>query len=159
MSAVPIIHSSSEGGSVPQLLHLTCLSEILKCKLLDLLAMHKWFGSNVWAYFLGICKHFKHTPESLTILQLPIGSIPLGTWMPKLGDFNKQPLAMLRPNAPLSAALSLLIQGDVVVFMFDENCFHIDYCISYIYYPFAAEVSSIPIVDNNDSLLDICSIR
>lgn len=39
VATVPIIHSSSEDGSCPQLLHLASLSGILKCKLLDLLAM------------------------------------------------------------------------------------------------------------------------
>ncbi|XP_061348445.1 sucrose nonfermenting 4-like protein isoform X1 [Gastrolobium bilobum] len=106
VSTVPIIHSSSEDGSFPQLLHLASLSGILKC----------------------ICRHFKHSSGSLPILQLPVGSIPLGTWVPKVGEPNGQPLAMLRPNASLGAALSMFIQ---------------------------AEVSSIPIVDDNDSLLDI----
>lgn len=32
ISTVPIIHSSSEDGSFPQLLHLASLSGILKCK-------------------------------------------------------------------------------------------------------------------------------
>ncbi|KAF7805110.1 sucrose nonfermenting 4-like protein [Senna tora] len=108
VAAVPIIHSTSQDGSFPQLLHLASLSEILKC----------------------ICRHFKHSSGSLPILHLPIGSIPLGTWVPKVGESNRQPLAMLRPNASLGAALSLLIQ---------------------------ANVSSIPIVDDNDSLLDIYS--
>ncbi|KAK2451785.1 sucrose nonfermenting protein [Trifolium repens] len=75
VSTVPIIHSSPEDGSIPQLLHLASLSGILKC----------------------ICRHFKHSAGSLPILQLSIGSIPL------------------------------------------------------------ANVSSIPIVDDNDSLLDIYS--
>ncbi|KAJ1387430.1 CBS domain [Sesbania bispinosa] len=109
VATVPIIHSSSEDGSFPELLHLASLSEILKC----------------------ICRYFKHSSGSLPILQLPIGSIPLGTWVPKVGESNKKPLAMLRPNASIGAALSLLIQ---------------------------AEVSSIPIVDLSDSLLDIYSI-
>lgn len=34
VSTVPIIHSPSEDGSFPQLLHLASLSGILKCKLL-----------------------------------------------------------------------------------------------------------------------------
>ncbi|XP_027366217.1 sucrose nonfermenting 4-like protein isoform X2 [Abrus precatorius] len=110
VATVPIIHSSSEDGSFPQLLHLASLSGILKC----------------------IRRHFKHSSGSLPILQLPIGSIPLGTWMPKMGETNKQAFAMLRPNGSLGDALSLLIR---------------------------AEVSSIPIVDNNDSLLDIYSRR
>ncbi|PPR95875.1 hypothetical protein GOBAR_AA24799 [Gossypium barbadense] len=108
VATVPIMHSTSQDGSFPQLLHLATLSEILKC----------------------ICRHFKHSASSLPILQQPICSIPLGTWVPNIGEPNGRPLAMLRPNATLGAALSLLIQ---------------------------AEVSSIPIVDENDSLLDIYS--
>ncbi|KAK7277937.1 hypothetical protein RJT34_22957 [Clitoria ternatea] len=108
VTTVPIIHSSSEDGSFPQLLHLASLSGILTC----------------------ICRHFKHCSGSLPILQQPIGSIPLGTWVPKVGESNKKPVAMLRPNASLDDALSLLIQ---------------------------AEVSSVPIVDGNGSLVDIYS--
>lgn len=51
VATVPIIQSSSEDGSFPQLLHLASLSEILKCKLLNLLGKHKWFGTKVWTYF------------------------------------------------------------------------------------------------------------
>ncbi|RDY11313.1 Sucrose nonfermenting 4-like protein, partial [Mucuna pruriens] len=108
VSTVPIIHSSSENGSFPQLLHLASLSGILK----------------------SICRHFKHSLSSLPILQLPVGSLPLGTWMPKVGEPNGRTLAMLRPSASLGAALSMFVQ---------------------------AEVSSIPIVDDNDSLLDMYS--
>lgn len=106
VSTLPIIHSSSPDGSFPQLLHLATLSGILKC----------------------ICRHFKHSSSSLPILQQPICSIPIGTWIPKIGESSGKPIAMLRPNASLGAALSLLVQ---------------------------AEVSAIPIVDDNDSLLDI----
>lgn len=108
VATVPIIHSTSHDGSFPQLLHLASLSGILKC----------------------ICRHFRHASTSLPILQQPICTIPLGTWVPRIGESNGRPLAMLRPNASLSAALSLLVQ---------------------------ARVSSIPIVDDNDSLLDIYS--
>lgn len=62
----------------------------------------------------GICRHFKHSPASLPILQQPICSIPLGTWVPKIGESNGRPFAMLRPNASLSDALSLLVQGAFV---------------------------------------------
>ncbi|CAL0301591.1 unnamed protein product [Lupinus luteus] len=106
VSIVPIVHSSSEDGSFPQLLHLTSLSGILKC----------------------ICRYFRHCPSSLPILQLPICALPVGTWVPKIGEPNRRPLAMLRPSASLASALNLLVQ---------------------------ARVSSIPIVDDNDSLLDI----
>ncbi|KAL0384811.1 UNVERIFIED_CONTAM: Sucrose nonfermenting 4-like protein [Sesamum radiatum] len=105
VSTVPIIHSSSQDGSYPQLLHLASLSGILKC----------------------ICRHFKHSSSSLPILQQPISSF-FGTWVPKIGESNGKPIAMLRPNASLGAALSLLVQADV---------------------------SSIPVVDENDSLVDI----
>ncbi|CAI9102194.1 OLC1v1000426C1 [Oldenlandia corymbosa var. corymbosa] len=90
ISTVPIIHSTSQDGSFPQLLHMASLSGILKC----------------------ICRNFKHSSGSLPILQQPICSLPLGTWVPKIGDSNGKPLAMLRPNASLNAALSLLVQGD-----------------------------------------------
>ncbi|XP_029125652.1 sucrose nonfermenting 4-like protein isoform X2 [Cajanus cajan] len=110
VATVPIIHSSSEDGYFPQLLQLASLPGILKC----------------------ICRHFKHSSDSLPILQLPIGSVPVGTWVSKRGESKKKPLAMLRPNASLGDALSLMIQ---------------------------AEVSSILIVDDNDSLLDIYSRR
>ncbi|CAA0817670.1 Sucrose nonfermenting 4-like protein [Striga hermonthica] len=108
VATVPILYSSSPDASNPHLLHLASLSGILKC----------------------ICRFFKHSPSSLPILQLPIYAIPLGTWVPKIGEANRQPLAMLRPSSSLSDALNLLIQ---------------------------AQVSSIPIVDDNDSLLDVYS--
>ncbi|KAI4301783.1 hypothetical protein L6164_035030 [Bauhinia variegata] len=108
VATVPIVDSSSSDGSFPDLLHLASLSGILKC----------------------ICRHFENSLSSLPILQIPIGSIPLGTWVPKVGETNRQPLVKLGPNDSLGAALSLLVQ---------------------------AEVSSIPIVDDNDSLLDIYS--
>ncbi|KAL3641973.1 AMP-activated serine/threonine-protein kinase regulatory subunit [Castilleja foliolosa] len=108
IATVPILHSSSPDASNPHLLHVASLSGILKC----------------------ICRFFKHSPSSLPILQFPICAIPLGTWVPKIGEGNRRPLAMLRPSASLSAALSLLLQ---------------------------AQVSSIPIVDDNDSLLDVYS--
>ncbi|XP_022721940.1 sucrose nonfermenting 4-like protein isoform X2 [Durio zibethinus] len=106
VALVPIIHSSSEDGSFPQLLHLASLSGILKC----------------------ICRYFKHCSGSLPILQLPIYSIPLGTWVPRIGESSSRPFVMLRHTASLSYALKMLVQ---------------------------AQVSSIPIVDDNDSLLDI----
>ncbi|KAJ0079669.1 hypothetical protein Patl1_22604 [Pistacia atlantica] len=108
VATVPIINSTSPDGSFPQLLHIASLSGILKC----------------------ICRHFKHSSGSLPILQQPISSIRLGTWVPQIGQANGRPFAMLRPNASLGAALALLVQ---------------------------AEVSSIPIVDDNDSLVDIYS--
>ncbi|GJR17145.1 hypothetical protein Tco_0965672 [Tanacetum coccineum] len=56
-------------------------------------------------------QYFRHSASSLPILQLPICSLPLGTWVPKIGESNRQPLAILRPNSSLSAALNLFVQG------------------------------------------------
>ncbi|KAG2260083.1 hypothetical protein Bca52824_079377 [Brassica carinata] len=108
VAAVPVIYSSLQDESYPQLLHLASLSGILKC----------------------ICRYFRHSSSSLPILQQPICSIPLGTWVPRIGESSSKPLATLRPHASLGSALSLLVQ---------------------------AEVSSIPVVDDNDSLIDIYS--
>lgn len=108
VASVPVIHSSSEDGSFPQLLHMASLSGILKC----------------------LCRYFRHCSTSLPVLQLPIYAIRIGTWIPEIGEPNRRPLAMLKPSDTLSSALNLLIQ---------------------------AQVSSIPIVDDNDSLLDIYS--
>ncbi|XP_071730436.1 sucrose nonfermenting 4-like protein [Rutidosis leptorrhynchoides] len=108
VATVPVTHSTSDDGSYPQLLFLASLSEVLKL----------------------VCRYFRHSASSLPILQLPICSLPLGTWVPKIGDSSQQPLAILKLNSPLSAALTLFVQ---------------------------AEVSSIPIVDDNDSLLDVYS--
>ncbi|CAM8905577.1 unnamed protein product [Rhodiola kirilowii] len=77
-----------------------------------------------------ICRYFRSCASSVPVLQLPLCAVPVGTWVPKIGVSNQRPLAMLRPNASLNSALNLLIQ---------------------------AHVSSIPIVDDNDSLLDIYS--
>ena len=53
----------------------------------------------------------------MPILQLPICAIPVGTWMPKIGETNRRPLATLRPNASLTSALNLLVQG-LILFLF-----------------------------------------
>lgn len=108
VSMVPVVHSSSDDGSFPQLLHLASLSGILKC----------------------LCRYFKHSASVLPVLQMPVSSIPLGSWVPSIGDHNGRSIAMLRPTASLSSALTLLVQ---------------------------AGVSSIPIVDENDSLVDTYS--
>ncbi|KAB2014923.1 hypothetical protein ES319_D09G261400v1 [Gossypium barbadense] len=104
VAIVPIIHL--EDGLFPQLLHLASLAGILKC----------------------ICRYVKHCPSSLPILQLPIYAIPLGTWVPRIGESTSRPFAMLRLTASLSSALDMLVE---------------------------AHVSSIPIVDDNDSLVDV----
>ncbi|KAF3795759.1 Sucrose nonfermenting 4-like protein [Nymphaea thermarum] len=77
-----------------------------------------------------ICRHFRHSSSSLPILQQPIFTMNLGTWAPTVGGSSGRHLATLKSNASLGSALSLLLQ---------------------------AEVSSIPIVDDNNSLVDIYS--
>ncbi|KAG4949217.1 hypothetical protein JHK84_042682 [Glycine max] len=131
VSTVPIIHSSSEDASFPQLLHLASLSGILKC----------------------ICRYFRHCSSSLPVLQLPICAIPVGTWVPKIGESNRQPLAMLRPTASLASALNLLVQG--VNFLSDLEHSVSKRKATERKNEEIAQVSSIPIVDDNDSLLDI----
>ncbi|RRT80788.1 hypothetical protein B296_00009943 [Ensete ventricosum] len=77
-----------------------------------------------------ICRHFRHSSSSLPILQQAICTTSLGTWVPRIGESNKKHLTMLRSNESLSSALALLLQ---------------------------AQVSSIPIVDDHDRLLDAYS--
>ncbi|GAB4851260.1 AMP-activated serine/threonine-protein kinase regulatory subunit [Ancistrocladus abbreviatus] len=108
VATIPILYSPSPGGSYPQLLHLASLSGILKC----------------------ICRYFKNSSGLLPVLQLPICAIPVGTWVPAVGQVNGRPLVVLRPSASLSSALNLFLE---------------------------AQVSSIPIVDDNGSLLNIYS--
>ncbi|KAF8390767.1 hypothetical protein HHK36_025295 [Tetracentron sinense] len=107
ISTVPVIHSTQD-GSCQQLLHLACLPGILK----------------------HICRHFRHSPGTMPLLQQAVGSLPLGTWVPEIGRASGCQLTTLQPGAPLSSALSLLIE---------------------------AQISSIPIVDDNGSLLDVYS--
>ncbi|MBA0600089.1 hypothetical protein Gorai_006288, partial [Gossypium raimondii] len=49
----------------------------------------------------GLCRYFKHCSGSLPVLQLPIYAIPLGTWVPRIGESSSRPFAMLRPTASL----------------------------------------------------------
>ncbi|PKA57656.1 Sucrose nonfermenting 4-like protein [Apostasia shenzhenica] len=77
-----------------------------------------------------ICRYFRHSSRSLPILHQPICTLRMGTWVPKIGELDGPQLAVLRASASLSSALSLLVQ---------------------------AHVSSIPVVNDNDSLVDIYS--
>ncbi|KAL9156501.1 hypothetical protein ABFS82_09G081100 [Erythranthe guttata] len=106
ISAVPIIHSVN--GSNPQLLHIVCLSRILK----------------------NICSHFQRHFGYLNILQQPVGYLPLGTWAVEFRRATGRPLLKLNPNETLSSALILLLE---------------------------AQISSIPIVDNEGNFVNIYS--
>ncbi|XP_042428691.1 sucrose nonfermenting 4-like protein isoform X1 [Zingiber officinale] len=108
ITTIPIVRSLLQEDSFPHLLHLASLSGILRC----------------------ICRHFRHSTTSVPILQQAIFTIPLGTWVSRIGESNGNQLAKLKPNESLSRALTLLVE---------------------------AEVSSIPIVDDNDRLLDTYS--
>lgn len=44
-------------------------------------------------------------------MQQPISQVPAGTWIPEIGEVGGRPLQMLRPNASLNSALSLLLSG------------------------------------------------
>ncbi|XP_022856587.1 sucrose nonfermenting 4-like protein isoform X4 [Olea europaea var. sylvestris] len=90
ISAVPIIHSAKD-GSCPQLLHIACLSEILK----------------------HVCRHFKHHIGYLPLLQQPIGYLPLGTWAREAGRASDRPLLTLRTNDSLDSALNLLLEAQI----------------------------------------------
>ncbi|MCO5608708.1 hypothetical protein L7F22_062922 [Adiantum nelumboides] len=72
-----------------------------------------------------LCRHFQHSFGSLPLFNQPIGSLRLGTWR---GDNPEGHLFVLRLNYSLSTALALFNQ---------------------------ARVSSLPIVDENGSLIDI----
>lgn len=67
--------------------------------------------------FSGICRYFRNCSSSLPILQLPICAIPVGTWVPKIGESNHRHLAMLGPNASLTSALNLLVQGWILFYV------------------------------------------
>ncbi|KAL0354923.1 UNVERIFIED_CONTAM: Sucrose nonfermenting 4-like protein [Sesamum radiatum] len=87
ISAVPIIHSAD--GSSPTLLHIASLSGILK----------------------DVCRNFKNHLGYLTLLQQPVGYLPLGTWSIEVRRALGRPLLTLHPNDPLSTALTLLLEG------------------------------------------------
>jgi len=91
----------------------------------------------IWFTFTGICRYFKNSTGNLPILNQPVCTIPLGSWVPKIGDPNSRPLAMLRPHASLSSALNMLVQGMFCVhFPVTENwkcrgCYGAPACISF----------------------------
>lgn len=77
-----------------------------------------------------ICRLFGELVGSVPFLQHPISRIPVGTWLPETGRGSGHHLAVLRQNAPLSSALDLLLKG---------------------------RISSIPVVDDSGSLIDVYS--
>ncbi|XP_057791446.1 sucrose nonfermenting 4-like protein [Salvia miltiorrhiza] len=106
ISAVPIIHSVN--GMSPRLLHVACLAGILR----------------------NVCNHLRHHLGHLTLLQQPVGYLPVGAWAAEVRQTFSRPLMALHPNDTLSSALALLLQ---------------------------AQISSIPIVDDGGNFLNMYS--
>ncbi|KAL8545251.1 hypothetical protein ACS0TY_005443 [Phlomoides rotata] len=106
ISAVPIL--DSENGACPRLLHIACLAGVLK----------------------NICSHFKHHLGYQTLLQRPVGYLPIGTWAVDVRGASARPLLTLHPNVTLTSALALLLE---------------------------AQISSIPIVDNGGNFMNMYS--
>ncbi|KAJ0902793.1 putative AMP-activated kinase, glycogen-binding protein [Helianthus annuus] len=105
ISSVPVIYVA-QGATFPQLLHVACLSGLLK----------------------HINRHFEYRVGYLPLLQQPIGSLPIGSWIRDIGGARE--LLMLLSHEPLSDALRLLL---------DEH------------------ISSVPIVDSKGTLVNIFS--
>ncbi|XP_022856585.1 sucrose nonfermenting 4-like protein isoform X2 [Olea europaea var. sylvestris] len=151
ISAVPIIHSAKD-GSCPQLLHIACLSEILKrCELIKLSVSPQtlhvftclhcfvfvfvfvfciFFFFLFFVYISDVCRHFKHHIGYLPLLQQPIGYLPLGTWAREAGRASDRPLLTLRTNDSLDSALNLLLE---------------------------AQISSVPILDDRGNIVSVYS--
>ncbi|GJS62669.1 protein kinase, ATP binding site-containing protein [Tanacetum coccineum] len=71
-------------------------------------------GQILMQLHMVVCRHFRQSASSLPILQLPICS---GMWVLKINESNRQPLAILRPNSSLSAALNLFVQSEFPLLM------------------------------------------
>lgn len=78
-----------------------------------------------------VCSKLQERHEGFPILQNQIGSIPIGTWSPHTGRTSNRQLRTSRLSAPLISCLDFLLED---------------------------RVSSIPIVDDNGSLLDVYSL-
>ncbi|KAJ0539883.1 hypothetical protein HanHA300_Chr08g0291611 [Helianthus annuus] len=86
ISSVPVIYMA-QGATFPQLLHVACLSGLLK----------------------HINRHFEYRIGYLPLLQQPIGSLPIGSWIRDIGGARE--LLTLLSHEPLSDALRLLLDG------------------------------------------------
>ncbi|PSR95981.1 Sucrose nonfermenting 4-like protein [Actinidia chinensis var. chinensis] len=88
ISGVPIVYSAKE-ESYPRLLHIACLSRILR----------------------HICRHIKNNLDYLPLLRQPVGSLSLGTWTGEVGEARQ--LLVLRHSETLSSALNILIEAQI----------------------------------------------
>lgn len=99
VAQLPVLHYPAH-ALVPELLHLACLSGILRC----------------------ICRHFRHVPSSVPLLSQPIGTLPIGIWVSGIAEPGSRPLQVLRRDEPLSRALALLLEARVSALpVVDEN--------------------------------------
>ncbi|KAM0838163.1 hypothetical protein ACQ4PT_061163 [Festuca glaucescens] len=78
-----------------------------------------------------LCSKLQEQPEGYPILQNHISSIPIGTWSQHTGRASKRQLRTSRLNVPLITCLDFLLED---------------------------RVSSVPIVDDNGSLLDVYAL-
>ncbi|KAD5507742.1 hypothetical protein R6Q59_031477 [Mikania micrantha] len=104
ISTVPVLYMAQD--TCPQLLHVACLGGLLR----------------------HISRHFEHRISSLPLLQQPVGSLRVGSWIRDIGGARE--LLTLLGHELLSDALRLLL---------DEH------------------VSSVPIVDSKGTLVNIFS--
>eukprot|EP00850_Spirogloea_muscicola_P023888 SM000401S15613 [mRNA] locus=s401:21241:24562:+ [translate_table: standard] len=156
VATVPVLHRSSADGGAPQLLHLASLSGILKC----------------------VARHFRHVAGSLPLLAQPLGALPVGSWATDTGRPGRRPLTTLRASAPLSTALTLLLQGKYFL-QTPHRYRHRQHACKYVHFflgqlkqetmsplsgrqshmwsvgPGAVGVSSLPVVDENGALTDV----
>ncbi|CAM6040437.1 unnamed protein product [Sphagnum compactum] len=99
VAQLPVLHYTAH-ALVPELLHLACLSGVLKC----------------------ICRHFRHVPASVPLLSQPIGTLRLGTWVPGIAEPGSRTLRILRQDEHLSHALAVLLEARVSALpIVDEN--------------------------------------
>ncbi|KAK9065172.1 hypothetical protein SSX86_016555 [Deinandra increscens subsp. villosa] len=105
ISTVPVLYVA-QNSTCPQLLHVACLGGLLK----------------------HIHRHFEHRINYLPLLQQPIGSLPVGSWIRGIGGARE--LLTLPVHELLSDAFKLLL---------DEH------------------ISSAPVVDNKGGLVNIFS--
>jgi len=90
VAQLPVLHYPAH-ALVPELLHLACLSGILR----------------------SICRHFRHVPSSVPLLSQPIGTLPIGIWVSGIAEPGSRTLQVLRRDEPLSRALALLLEARV----------------------------------------------
>lgn len=99
VAQLPVLHYPPH-SHIPELLHLACLSGILRC----------------------LCRHFRHVPSSVPLFSQPIGTLRIGNWVSGIAEPGSRPLQVLRRDESLSRALALLLEARVSALpVVDEN--------------------------------------